>query len=858
MKLNAAILLVIVFAIIVPVNTPVARSEHRPDGEYATNLQVAETVLYVAPDGDDANTGTLQAPLQTFEGARNRVRTLLDGSGDITVYFREGTYRFTSTVVLGLDDSGTASQVITYAAYEGETPVFSSLIQVTGWSRYDDNIMQANLPAGVNHVRYLQDASEPWLERSATARFTTTEPAGGEDGGCIECNNYTPSTQPDMSNIWYELGFAAPDWSQVAQYDLRASTLPWHQDILPLASVNPESRRIFTAVPALYDLRQDTEEVAPQAWVLNSLAGIDTPGEWASLDGKIYLYPISGTDDIYVPTLTELIRIDDGTVDGNTAISRPVSHIAFDGITFTGGDFRIVQRDDVTVQHDWMVVDEPDALLRIRNASHITVQNCTFTKSGGTGIRVDRYGQQIRIINNALSYFGRNGIGLVGRGPGYGDVNRNNEISYNHLEHIGMEKWSSVAIVIDQSSSNHVHHNVIANTYFTGIAVIGTRQLALAAWVEGADDFYVGREFHFYEVAPSVVAFAEANGGVEFGSQEAMRFVYNYNNRIEENALLDVATGQDIFINGQIYVSGLQRSTSPDDIKTNHIERNYLYDSFNHSTNDYALYSDSDQDASNYIGNMIIGVQNADNQPEPAPIILAFNQWAESETEGMGQITLRANVTENATFCNDEECSHTLGFDYVEEGQIINGRGGSTRFVSHYEQMYRAICDENFPQITALSGAQVMRDRLAGKIHEFGGIVPGDCESVPPSGAWHIVDDRDAGIVYSGSWTPVSYATASQGTVMWVEADGATATYTFAGTQVRVYIWQFEDAQDFSVYVDGVFQQVVVVEAGDETSYLAWESPPLSPGNHTVRIDYTSTELHLDGFEYLVGSTLDN
>ena len=44
-------------------------------------------------------------------------------------------------------------------------------------------------------------------------------------------------------------------------------------------------------------------------------------------------------------------------------------------ITFTGGDFRVMQSDDITVQHDWMVVDEADALLRIRNAAHITVQN---------------------------------------------------------------------------------------------------------------------------------------------------------------------------------------------------------------------------------------------------------------------------------------------------------------------------------------------------------------------------------------------------------------------------------------------------------------------------------------------------
>ena len=67
---------------------------------------------------------------------------------------------------------------------------------------------------------------------------------------------------------------------------------------------------------------------------MNTLKGINTPGEWASLNGKIYLYPKSGTSDIYVPQLTELIRIDDGTVDGNANVTSPVTDITFDGLTF--------------------------------------------------------------------------------------------------------------------------------------------------------------------------------------------------------------------------------------------------------------------------------------------------------------------------------------------------------------------------------------------------------------------------------------------------------------------------------------------------------------------------------------------
>lgn len=696
-------------------------------------ININAQTIYVSPTGDDANNGSSENPVKTFQKGANLAKD--QGSG--TVEFAGGEYVFNQTVVLDATYSG-----ITFKAASGATPVFTSLVQVTGWSTHGGSIMKANLPSGISHVRYLQDKSENWMERSTTNSFTTTEAAGGDDNGCIECNNYTPATQADMSNIQYPSSFSAPDWNKVAQYDLRSYTLPWAIDVLPLASVNTSQRRISTAVPALYDLRVDgSGEITPKAWVINSIAGITSPGEWASIDGVLYLYPSSGTGDIYVPQLTELISVDAGG-DGNTWSGTPVQNIVFDGITFTGGDFRPYESTDVTAQHDWMAVDVPDGLLQIRNASNITVQNCTFSKSGGTGLRIDRYAQNHLITNNTLTYLGRGGINIAGRGPGYGDVSTNNEISLNHLEYIGIEYWASIAIILDNSSNNYVHQNYIANTYFTGVAVVGPRQLMFASLNEGAQAFYVGREFHFREVEPSVVSFIAANGGTLDGSEAAMKFVYNYDNRIEENYFVDVCTGLDMFTNGQFYLSGSQKGIAPE-IKTNYIVRNYFYDSYEHSFNDYVLYSDSDQDDCNYIGNMIQGVQNAGNNPEPLPILAVFCQWAETENLGSGQITVRANVTEGSTFC-DNGCSHTIGVDFVEEGAVINGVGGEAKFLSIYKRMYAAICEENLTHLSnPLPGGQAMRDRLSAVITNLGGTV--SCEELVTSVTTVTLDDKVVG-----------------------------------------------------------------------------------------------------------------
>lgn len=679
--------------------------------------QLSAQTIYVSPIGDDGNSGSAGSPVKSFQKGAD----LAKQSGATTVEFAGGEYIFSSTVVLDPTYNG-----ITFKAKGGETPVFSSLVQVTGWTTHSGGIVKAPLPAGITSVRYLQDKSENWMERSATNFFSTTEAAGGDDGGCIECNNYTQSTQSDMSNIRYPASFTGPDWSKVNQYDLRANTLPWGLDVVPLQSVNQGQRRLFTSVPALYDLRVDgSGEITPKAWVLNSIAGIDTPGEWAVIDGEVYLYPLSGTNDIYVPALTELIRVDAGG-DGNTWTGTPVTNIVFDGLTFTGGDFRMLASTDVTAQHDWMVVDQPDGLLRLRNSSNITVKNCTFTKSGGTGLRVDRYGQNHLIDNNNLSYLGRGGINVAGRGPGYGDVSTGNTIQYNHLEFIGMEAWASCAILLDNSSNNLVRNNYIANTYFTGIAVVGPRQLMFAAWIEGADDYYVGREFHFYDINLAVLGpFFSAQSDVLTGSRDAMQYVYNYENRIEQNIMVDVCTGQDIFINGDFYLSGTQNEIGPG-VKTNYINYNYVYNSGNHSINDYAFYSDSDQEDTEYTGNMVVGVQNAGNDPEPLPIMIAEIMWAEGNLPADGTLRITAHVTENSTFCSGSGCGHIITQNpasVVEQGTVVNGNGGRSQDLAIYIQMYNAVCEDNFPQVTSVPNSEI-KARLASLITTYGGTVP--------------------------------------------------------------------------------------------------------------------------------------
>lgn len=76
---------------------------------------------YVAPTGNNSNPGTIDQPFATM--ARGQQAAM---PGD-TVYFRAGTYRFTSSSAANgvlLDKSGTAGNLIKYWSYQNEVPVF--------------------------------------------------------------------------------------------------------------------------------------------------------------------------------------------------------------------------------------------------------------------------------------------------------------------------------------------------------------------------------------------------------------------------------------------------------------------------------------------------------------------------------------------------------------------------------------------------------------------------------------------------------------------------------------------------------------------------------------------------------------
>ncbi|MEM9885746.1 MAG: LamG-like jellyroll fold domain-containing protein [Bacteroidota bacterium] len=122
---------------------------------------------------------------------------------------------------------------------------------------------------------------------------------------------------------------------------------------------------------------------------------------------------------------------------------------------------------------------------------------------------------------------------------------------------------------------------------------------------------------------------------------------------------------------------------------------------------------------------------------------------------------------------------------------------------------------------------------------------------------WVQVNDNDVNASYSGTWTSVAAPNGYQNDAHFTQSSGATVTYSFTGTQVRLYLWIEQIAQSVNVSIDGSpFTNITQAGGGSGSSVQVYESPTLADGNHTLSVVYASGEVHIDAFEHLETCTI--
>ncbi|PNW29673.1 right-handed parallel beta-helix repeat-containing protein [Formosa algae] len=535
--------LIFMFTLIIISMTSVAQTESAEKADF-----------YVSTKGSDSWSGTLSAPnakgsdgpFATLERARDAVRDLKKKtSKDITVFVRDGVYQLNKTVVFDLEDSGEGESTITYAAYPGETPVFSSGKEINGWKKVTTDI--PGLPAKAKGQIYVADVSDSFktlydeegmLPRAQSEGIITEEGKNGRD------------------RLHFPKGFLK-NWSNLTDVEIKVRPHhAWIVNMLPLESVNEETQIATTSIESTYAMNiLHFLKTTENCWVENVLEALDEEGEWVinTKEDKVYLWP-RNTSKVVAPQLLELIRVE-GKIDMAGPKDVPVRNLHFKGLTFKHGERYTLTKDDKGLQHDWDMLDKDNALVRFRGTENCVIEQCHFLDSGSGAIRVDLHGIGNTISGNHIEHMGGGGILLAGYGPGTKDVNKKNTVYNNNIHHVGEIYWHSPGIFVWQSGENSIKNNLIHHTDYTGLILSGCMT-----------DFFAkngnGRELVRTLRRDEMPKFSK-----DLNLEDVLPYLHTHDNIVENNeihhAMSRLGDGNGIYIRG----SG----------KNNIFRRNYIH-----------------------------------------------------------------------------------------------------------------------------------------------------------------------------------------------------------------------------------------------------------------------------------------
>ncbi len=438
-----------------------------------------QNVFYVAPDGNDNNTGAWDAPFKTIEKAKTEVAKINDDmSKDIAVVLREGTYRQTKSVNFGLEDSGTNGHDIIYMAYPGEQVNVSGGVKLGKWKKVEGKEYYAT-SVGADSIRHLYINGN----RAILARTP--------DSG------YTQATKWDAANrqvlvpaasLKGATKFEAIMYMEWAEMTSRVKGVKLTGSTAALQFEDWEKKYLFEFGFHEYQIHDDM-----YIYYQNAMEFLDAPGEfyYDKTAQKLFYYPRENENmesvEAVVPAVDSVFKFS-GTMKKNR-----VKNIVLDGLIIEHTGFSDInkygfmeyQSGHYGITHiggPWFGNDVAKGAVHILNAENIHVKNCVVRHAGGTGINFYSATKNCSAIGNAVYDISSMGIitsphinGVVVDDNLYTPVDDN--ITVNHIDILnnyvawtGVEFSRSSAIANMLGYDINISNNEIAYATYSGIS----------------------------------------------------------------------------------------------------------------------------------------------------------------------------------------------------------------------------------------------------------------------------------------------------------------------------------------------------------------------------------------------------
>ena len=342
--------------------------------------------FYVSPDSSAESKGTAESPFGNIEYALNAIKELKKTNEVVmaTIKVAAGEYRLSSPIRITPELSGL--KIIGVDA--NEVVVKGSSRLELEWSKYDENILMADVPFGIKFDQLFINGNQQILARYPNYN----EEAGHWQGHAAD------AISPERISTWKEPTGA------IVHAMHRGEWGGFHYIV---SGVNEDGTPQLSAG---YQNNRPSAMHPKYRMVENVLEELDNLGEWyLSNDNKLYYWPEKGMDisNVIIEGVQQkhLIEIV-GTEE------KPVTNVSINGIKFEHAKRTFLEEYEPLLRSDWTMYR--GGAVFIEGAENVSISNCEFTNLGGNVIMISKYNRGVIIKGNHIHECGATAVSFIG------------------------------------------------------------------------------------------------------------------------------------------------------------------------------------------------------------------------------------------------------------------------------------------------------------------------------------------------------------------------------------------------------------------------------------------------------------